>query len=431
VASLAAACAALGAAGGAASAAVVLRPLVSAASPVYVTHVGDRRLFIVELAGRIQIYDPTVGGLRATPFLDVRSKVSTGSERGFFSVAFHPDYASNGFFYVDYTNLNGDTMIERYRVTADPNVADPSSAATLLLISQPFSNHNGGQLQIGPRDGYLYIGMGDGGSEGDPSCFGQRRDTMLGKMLRLDVRANPSQPPFYGIPPDNPFIGAADPQNLEADEIWASGLRNPWRFSFDRTTGDLYIGDVGENNFEEVDLHPATAPGGQNYGWKVMEGFHCSISTDGCPADTLPCNSPGLTLPIHEYNHDTGDCAITGGYFYRGTRVPELAGRYVFGDYCSGDIRGLVQTAPGNWQSQPLAQASFGLTSFGQGVDGELYATVGNQVFALVSDAAPPIVPAAGPRWLAALGAGLAAAGAGAIGARARRARRHAMDGAS
>jgi glucose/arabinose dehydrogenase len=402
---------------GQAAAAVVLQPVTSTDSPVYVTNAGDSRLFIVEVGGRIRVYDPNTQVLMDPPFLDITTKVSTGGERGLFSVAFHPDYASNGYFYVDYTNVNGDTVIDRYHVSANPNLADPNSGVTLLLIAQPFPNHNGGQLQIGPKDGYLYIGMGDGGSDGDPSCYAQRRDTMLGKMLRLNVRANLGQPPYYGIPADNPFIGAADPANQIADEIWAFGLRNPWRFSFDRASGDLFIGDVGESMYEEIDLHRAGVPGGQNYGWRSMEGFHC-FDTTGCPAYVPPCNDARLTLPIAEFPHN-GDCAITGGYFYRGRRVPELSTRYIFGDYCAGVIRTLTEVTPGNWQSQDLLQTTFGITSFGEDVNGEVYVTVGNNVFQLVSTAPPPPVPAVRLPWLLALGLVLATAGVIAVRRRA------------
>jgi glucose/arabinose dehydrogenase len=381
-----------------ARAAIVLAPVTTTAGPVYVTHAGDQRLFIVEQGGRIRIFDRAAGVLLVTPFLDIQAKISTGGERGLFSVAFHPDYASNGFFYVDYTNVNGDTVIERYHVNAGtPNAADPASATILLTIAQPFPNHNGGQLQIGRNDGFLYIGMGDGGSEGDPSCFSQRNDSLLGKMLRLDVRQNLNRAPFYGIPADNPFTAANDPGGLIPDEVWAFGLRNPWRFSFDRATGDLFIGDVGQNSFEEVDLHRAASPGGQNYGWKVMEGLTC-FSTAACPAGTPACNAPQLTLPIHTYPHGTGDCSITGGYVYRGTLARELAGRYVFADYCSGAVRTLQQTSPGVWQAQPLlAAGTSGVTSFGEDADGELYITVGNDVRKLVA-VTPPLVPAA-HRW--------------------------------
>ena len=244
---------------------------------------------------------------------------------------------------MNYTNTAGNTVVARYRVsTGDPNVADPSSAVTLLTIAQPFANHNGGHLAFGP-DGYLYIGMGDGGSANDPMCNAQRDDTLLGKMLRIDVDANVATPPFYGIPPDNPFAAPGGAR----DEIWAKGLRNPWRYSFDRATGDLYIGDVGQGVQEEIDLQRAGTPGGLNYGWKVKEGFSCgSGGTSGCPQGTPACTDPGATIPgfrepILVYAHGSGDCSVTGGYVYRGRLFPALLGLYFYADYCSGRIWGL------------------------------------------------------------------------------------------
>jgi glucose/arabinose dehydrogenase len=213
-------------------------------------------------------------------------------------------------------------VIARYRVSSDPGAADSSSGVTLLTIPQPFANHNGGQLAFGP-DGYLYVGMGDGGSANDPMCNGQRDETLLGKILRIDVDANVNSAPFYGIPPDNPFAAPGGPR----DEIWAKGLRNPWRFSFDRLTGDLYIGDVGQGAREEVDFQAAGGVGSHNYGWKVMEGTQCGGGgTSGCPSGTPACNSPALTPPIVEYSHAAGDCSITGGYGDRGPSIPALGG---------------------------------------------------------------------------------------------------------
>ena len=377
----------------AATAAVVLTPVTTVTAPMYVTHARDQRLFIVERAGHIRIFNRTTATLLPAPFLDISSKVSTTVERGLLSMAFHPDYASNGLFFVYYTNLAGDVTIERYHVTADANIADPNSAALLLAIPHPMGNHNGGQLQIGP-EGHLYIGVGDGGGAGDPSCNAQRGDTLLGKLLRLDVRQNVSQAPFHGIPTDNPFLAAGDPGGQIRDEIWALGVRNPWRFSFDRLTGDMFVADVGQATNEEVDLHRAGTAAGQNFGWKVMEGLSC-FSTASCPAGTPACNSPALTLPIHQYTHAGGECSITGGYVFRGAAVPELAGRYVFGDYCSGAIRSLRETAPGTWQVQPVVSSSTGLTSFGEDADGGLYATIGNTVFKLTSTTPAP-VPALG-----------------------------------
>ncbi|HEV7785447.1 MAG TPA: PQQ-dependent sugar dehydrogenase, partial [Thermoanaerobaculia bacterium] len=274
-----------------------------------VTHAGDDRVFLTFRPGRIVIF--TGGAVKPQPFLDIRGLVNANGEGGLLSVAFHPHYAENGFLFIDYTNSNLDTVIARYHVSADPDQADASSGKILLTIPQPFDNHKGGQLQFGP-DGFLYIGMGDGGSGFDPACRAQRTDNLLGKMLRIDVDQNISTAPFYGIPADNPFRGTASPP-----EIWATGVRNPWRFSFDRQTGDLWIGDVGQNQREEVDFQPVTSRGGENYGWKVMEADLCS-TTDACPASTPPCNSPAYTLPVLEYDHNP-HCSITGGYVYRGS----------------------------------------------------------------------------------------------------------------
>jgi glucose/arabinose dehydrogenase len=358
-------------------------------TPVYLTHAGDERLFIVEQPGSIRIYTEAQG-LRETPFLDIRNKVGFGGERGLFSVAFHPDYANNGFFYVAYTNTDGSSVIERYAVSSgDEDLADPNSGRTLLVIAQPFANHNGGQLQFSPDDGYLYVGMGDGGSGGDPACRAQRSDTPLGKILRIDVDQNVNQPPFFGIPTDNPFAGTNDPADLVPDEVWAFGLRNPWRFSFDRLTGDLFMADVGQSTREEVDLQPTGSGGGENYGWKVMEGDYCfdpdPIDED-CPTGTPSCFDAAYTAPIHVYPHQNGNCSITGGYVYRGSAIPSLQARYLFGDYCTTIIWALEETMPGVWAATELLHpADFGLTSFGEDRTGELYVTIGDDVFRLVS----------------------------------------------
>jgi glucose/arabinose dehydrogenase len=387
---------------GPARAAVRLTPVTTASQPVYVTHAGDRRLFIVELAGRIRIFDG--GALLTVPFLDISAKVSSGGERGLLSLAFHPDHASNGFFYVYYTAIGGNLTVERYHVGANPNQAEAASAATLLSIPHPASNHNGGQLQVGPRDGFLYVGTGDGGGAGDGPCNAQRADVLLGKLLRLDVRKNLNVAPFYGIPSGNPFTGAADPANAIPDEIWATGLRNPWRFSFDRATGDLFIGDVGQNAVEEVDLQRAGSAGGQNYGWKVMEGPSC-FSTENCPAATPPCGSAAFTSPIHSYGHGGDDCSITGGYVYRGP-ANELSGRYLFADYCAGAIRALSPAGAG-WQVTSLLAGAGSIGSFGEDASGEVYVTAGNGVWRVTSDSPARQVPALGPVGLVALLLGL------------------------
>ena len=340
---------------------IELQPVVSGlANPVAITDAGDGsgRLFITLQAGQIVIFDGT--RILSTPFLDISALVSSGGERGLLSVAFHPNYGNNGLFFVDYTNTAGDTVIARYSVSQDPNVADPGSAAVLLTIQQPFANHNGGQLQFGP-DGYLYIGMGDGGSGGDPLNNGQNLGTLLGKLLRINV--NGASP--YAIPGDNPLVGVAG----ALPEIWAYGLRNPWRFSFDRSTGDLFIGDVGQDSWEEVDFQPAGSPGGQNYGWNVMEGNHCFNPPSNC-------NSTGLTLPILEYAHGSGDsigCSISGGYRYRGTRNTDLTGIYFYGDSCTGRIWGASQQGNGAWTTAELLDTSLSITTFGEDEAGEIY----------------------------------------------------------
>lgn len=401
----------------AAHAAVIMVPVTTASAPVYAVGsgvAGDQRLFIVEKTGKIRILHN--GSLLGTPFLDITGKISNGGEQGLLSMAFHPDYASNGAFYVNYTNVAGNTIIERYLVSADPNVANAGSAKLLLEIAQPFSNHNGGQLQIGPNDGHLYIGMGDGGSFQDPQCVAQQKNTLLGKMLRLDVRKNFNTAPYYGIPAGNPFTGANDPSNQVADEIWALGLRNPWRFSFDRATSDLWIADVGQSGWEEVDFTPSGTAAGVNYGWKIMEGNACNI--DGaCPASTPACGSSAYNPPVHVYPHDNqGNCSITGGYRYRGTRTPELAGKYLYGDYCTGRLWTLTQ-GPGNtWTNAFLSQPGNGLTSFGQDNQGELYAIFGSTVYKVASDAPPPpAVPASRTTGIALLAALLMALGGAAL----------------
>ena len=314
--------------------------------PVDLQHAGDgsSRLFIVEKVGRIRILQN--GQLLDFPYLNITDRVgSSSNEQGLLGLAFHPDYTVNGLFFVNYTDNNGDTVIARYRVTGDLNVADPNSETVLLHVDQPFPNHNGGVLAFGP-DGYLYAGLGDGGSAGDPLGNAQNLDTLLGKILRLDVdSADP-----YSIPPDNPF----------ENEIWAYGLRNPWRLSFDRATGDLYIGDVGQNAWEEIDFVPAGTPGGINFGWNILEGTH--------PYGGGQQN--GLTPPVAEYSHSEG-CSVTGGYVYRGS-MPEWNGVYLYGDYCAGTVWGLIRS-DGGWQNQALFSDVGRITSFGQDESGEVY----------------------------------------------------------
>ncbi len=317
---------------------------------------GSGRLFVLEQAGVIRIIRD--GELLPAPFLDLRASVgSRGSEQGLLGLAFDPDYPANGFFYINYTDLEGNTVVARYHVSGDrPDQADIASESRLLYIQQPFSNHNGGHLAFGP-DGYLYIGLGDGGSAGDPQGNGQSLNTLLGKMLRIDVK----QGEPYAIPPDNPFArGGGKP------EIWALGLRNPWRFSFDRQNGDLYLGDVGQKLWEEIDYLPAAAPPGANFGWRYFEGSHVYAGT--------PPSGLALTAPITEYSHDQG-CSVTGGVVYRGKKMPAWQGVYLFGDYCTGNVWGLLRAPDGSWQQARLFENVGRITSFGEDDTGEVYLT--------------------------------------------------------
>ncbi|MEP7010410.1 MAG: PQQ-dependent sugar dehydrogenase [Acidobacteriota bacterium] len=333
--------------------------------PIYfVSPPGDDRLFIVQRNGAIRILKN--GSLLPGNFLDLTEKITEEGEGGLLSMAFHPRYAENGLFFVNYTDTEGDTVIARYhRSGEDPDLADSGSATRLLWIDQPYSNHNGGQLQFGP-DGYLYIGMGDGGSAGDPSCNAQRRVNLLGKMLRIDVDHPTGNRP-YAIPPDNPFLGP----NPLPDEAWAIGLRNPWRFSFDRATGDLWIGDVGQNRMEEIDFQAKATPSGRNYGWKPMEGTLC-FADDKCEADTPSCNAKELTLPVLEYPHEDGNCSVTGGYVYRGRRIPSLVGSYLFGDYCSGRVWA-AKIGKSGFDVQQLSDLAMSVVTFGEDRDGEIW----------------------------------------------------------
>ncbi len=346
-----------------------LVPVLSGLSqPVFVTSAGDgsNRLFVVERAGRIRV--AVNGQLQSTPFLDIRSIVtSSGLEQGLLGLAFHPSYASNGRFFVYYTSTTtsptgstsvGDNTLARYQVSSgNPNVADLASAKTLFAIPDKYLNHNGGMLAFGP-DHYLYVGLGDGGSGGDPDGNGQNRNVLLAKLLRLDVDTGSGVAPYYSVPPTNPFVGQANVKQ----EIWAYGLRNPWRFSFDRGTNDLYIADVGQNLYEEIDRQAAGSSGGQDYGWNIMEGFHCY------PPTVTSCSQAGLMLPIAEYGHTSGNCSITGGYVYRGPSAPALAGVYLYGDYCSGRIWALQ-----NGVQTELLDTTLGISSFGEDEAGDVY----------------------------------------------------------
>jgi len=358
------------------------------ARPLFVTHAGDGsgRVFIVEQAGKIYILGSDLSGI---PFLDIEDRVLSpasggGGEEGLLSLAFPPGYGDKGYFYVYYTMLNGDNVLSRFSLSGDPNIADSNSEEKILVLAHPdYSNHNGGQLAFGPNDGYLYIGLGDGGGGGDPLGNAQDPSSLKGKLLRIDVEMSSGNtgsgvgdyvyyyPVFFGslstkpyaIPVDNPFVENSDFR----PEIWALGLRNPWRFSFDRSTGDLFIGDVGQGRWEEVNYQPASSSGGENYGWNIMEGEECY--------NAASCDTTGLTLPVHVYQIYSSDhCAVTGGYVYRGGDYPELGGVYIYGDFCSGDIWGLQKDGD-QWQNEPLAATSYRISSFGEDEAGEIYLT--------------------------------------------------------
>ena len=344
---------------------VVFRQAVSGLTqPVFITNArdGSGRLFIVERAGRIRIFKQ--GNLLATPFLDIETIVNhTGSEQGLVALAFHPGYKTNGRFYTVNTDSNGSLVLSRYvRSAADPDRADPNSRLPLLTIPHPtFQNHNGGTLAFGP-DGYLYWSTGDGGGGGDPFNNAQNLNALLGKILRLDVdHADPGK--NYSIPTSNPFFNMPNRRG----EIWAYGVRNPWRVSFDRQTGDLFIGDVGQSQREEIDFQPAASTGGENYGWRVMEGTLCFDPSTGC-------DQSGKVLPVAEYSHAVG-CSVTGGYIYRGTFYPDMQGQYFYADFCSGMMFSLFDDPVSGWTITQIADTPYSITSFGEDEQGELYFT--------------------------------------------------------
>ena len=343
---------------------VTLEPLVDglrAPLAAVNAHDGSNRIFVVEKGGLIRIVRD--GALLPDPFLDISGGVSGGGEQGLLGLAFHPDYPDDPRFFVNYTDPAGDTWVSSFTVDpSNPDRADPGSEVRMLFIAQPYANHNGGALAFGP-DEYLYIGMGDGGSGGDPHGNGQKLGTLLGKVLRIDVDST-SGDKAYGTPADNPFVST----EFALPEIYALGLRNPWRLSFDRETGDLWIGDVGQNAWEEIDVARAGASG-QNFGWNRMEGNHCFRPADGC-------DQADLTPPVTEYSHDaSGGCTVIGGYVYRGTAQPDLAGGYLFADYCSGTIWAISPSGDEFREPTVVAESGASISSFGEDEAGELYVT--------------------------------------------------------
>jgi glucose/arabinose dehydrogenase len=390
----------LAAAAALAQPAITLTPLGATgvvAAPLHVAspHDGTGRLFVVSQEGLIQIWKN--GAYLATPFLDITSLVTYNDEQGLLSMDFHPDYATNGYFYVYYVDkltTPGSVTIARYSVSAgNPDVADPASAQIVLVIPNPFDDtHRGGRLEFGP-DGYLYAGIGDSGGVGDPDNRAQDTGSLFGKLLRIDVDGTgavpcgQTDPMPYAIPPSNPFVGVTG----ACEEIWAYGFRNPWRYSFDRLTGDLFIADVGENAWEEIDFQPAGDAGGENYGWRKMEANHCYNPPSNCDDGTL-------VHPILEYVHDPQRCAVIGGFRYRGTLIPALAGYYVYGDLCSGEVFG-ASFSGGTWSTTVLKDTTFVLSGFGEDDAGELYLTnLSGRVYRLETTPYPtPAVSAVAP----------------------------------
>ena len=364
---------------------VPLQKVVAASGfdqPLFVTFApGDStRLFVVEKGGVIKVVKN--GTVLSIPFLDISdSAINNSSERGLLGMAFHPDFQSNGYFYVDYTGVTGATHISRFSVNSNPDVADRSSELVILKVEQPYANHNAGMLAFSPIDGYLYVGFGDGGSGGDPQNRAQNPDSLLGKVLRIDVNGGPP----YSVPFDNPFVDSSNYRH----EIWALGLRNPWRYTFDRQTGDLYIADVGQDEVEEVDFQPSTSKGGQNYGWRLKEGNDCYDPPTGCETRT------DLVNPIWTYRHDeaTNPCSITGGYVYRGQAIKGIQGMYFCGDYCSGEVWAFRFTPQGGLTdftdyTATLSPGHLDLVSFGEDYFGELYivSMLDGTVYRIVAD---------------------------------------------
>ncbi len=358
---------------------------------VSVTNAGDGsgRLFVLEKRGTVRIYRDEVQVSR--PFLDIQTRVADDSnEKGLLGLAFHPNYAENGYFFLNYTagRGNGRTIVARYSVSADDvERADPDSEKVILTIDQPASNHNGGHLAFGP-DGYLYIGTGDGGRAGDPWDNAQTTGVLLGKMLRIDVDV-PEEGPPYAIPDSNPFIEDPDTR----DEIWALGLRNPWRYGFDPATGDLYIGDVGQGALEEIDYQSADSPGGENYGWRLMEGTRCYNPGNGC-------RKPGLIDPVAEYPHRNNDKSVTGGLVYRGSRYPGMDGLYIYADYATGRFWGLSRDGEGEWRNAEIGKFNVLPAGFGYGEDGEMYIAMDGgrdpSLYRVIQEGVEPVEPTPG-----------------------------------
>lgn len=335
-------------------------------NPVELAHAGDDRLFVVEQGGIIKILNAN-GNVNSASFLDIDNIVASGGERGLLGLAFAPDYATSGRFYVNYTNNSGDTVIARYTVSANPDVAN-TSGTILLTINQPYSNHNGGKIAFG-QDGYLYIATGDGGSGGDPGNRSQNPNSLLGKILRIDVSGA-----TYSIPADNPYVSGGG-----LPEIWAIGLRNPWKMSFDSSNGDLWIADVGQSGYEEINKSVGSGSAGDNYGWRCFEGLHNFNNESSCP----PMSA--TKTPVSEYVYGNGPngfrCSITGGYVYRGTTYPNFVGKYFFADYCSGEI-GILTDNAGTWSmSWQVPNINWSWVSFGEDNNSELYIVGGNAVY--------------------------------------------------